>query len=51
LATRGLAWLSLEGEDGVEQPALSLTLWPGGRKRRLARAHPHGRWVRWLAES
>jgi hypothetical protein len=50
-AARGLAWLSYEGEDSVEQPSLSLTLWPGGRTRRLARAHPHGRWVEWLGQA
>ena len=49
-ATSGLAWLSFEGEDSVEQPWLTLTLWPGGQTRRLARAHPHGRWVEWLGE-
>jgi hypothetical protein len=43
----GLAWLSFESEDTAENPHLDLTLWPGGQKRRLARAHPHGRWVKW----
>jgi hypothetical protein len=45
--SRGLAWLTFEGEDSIDSPALSLTLWPGGATRRLAWAHPHGRWVDW----
>jgi hypothetical protein len=44
---RGLAWLTFESEDNPESPNLDLTLWPGGEKQRLARAHPHGRWVKW----
>jgi hypothetical protein len=43
----GLAWLSFESSDNTENPYLDLTLWPGGQKQRLARAHPHGRWVKW----
>ena len=46
----GLAWLSFESGTGTETPVLSLTLWPGGERRVLAEAHPHGRWVRWLAD-
>jgi hypothetical protein len=30
---------------------LTLTLWPGGERRALAEAHPHGLWVRWLHPS
>ena len=48
-ATAGapLAWLRLEA-DGVEAgPALSLTLWPGGETRVLARADFHCNRVRW----
>jgi hypothetical protein len=45
---RGLAWLSFESDDNTENPHLDLTLWPGGQKHRLARAHPHGRWVKWM---
>jgi hypothetical protein len=44
----GLAWLSFESESGTEDPSLILTLWPGGHRRALARAHPHGRWIDWL---
>ncbi|MBY8975168.1 DUF2332 family protein [Rhodobacteraceae bacterium NNCM2] len=50
-----LAWLSFEvgGEVGGEVageggPELSLTLWPGGERRILARADAHVRQVTWL---
>ncbi len=46
-ADTGLAWLSFESVDGTEKSELRLTLWPGGQQRTLARAHPHGRWVKW----
>jgi hypothetical protein len=45
-----LAWL--RAEDEPERPGqieVKLTVWPGGRERRLARGHPHGRSVEWLA--
>lgn len=34
-------------EDGSWTFELTLRMWPGGRRRRLATAHPHGAWVRW----
>jgi hypothetical protein len=44
----GLAHLAFE-MAAIDDPCLlTLTLWPGGEKRVLAEAHPHGRWVRWL---
>jgi hypothetical protein len=49
-AGAGLAHLAFESVDGTEKSALVLTLWPGGERRVLAEAHPHGRWVRWLAD-
>ena len=49
-AGAGLAHLAFESVDGTERSALTLTLWPGGGKRVLAEAHPHGRWVNWLAD-
>lgn len=49
-AGAGLAYLTFESVDGTERTALALTLWPGGGRRVLADAHPHGRWVRWLAD-
>ncbi len=42
-----LAWLRLEGDGGTPGAALSLTLWPGGETRMLARADFHGSWIRW----
>jgi len=44
-----LAWLRFELEPGEELPSLRLTLWPGGKDRRLASAHPHGAHIDWLA--
>jgi hypothetical protein len=53
-ADAGLAYLSFELKpgvvDGAEQAKLALTLWPGGERRVLAEAHPHGRCVRWLGD-
>ena len=49
-----LAWLRLEpsaGGPGGGQPELTLTLWPGGRERRLARAHTHGPPIEWLGDA
>lgn len=44
-----LAWLRMEPADNPETGAtLSLTLWPDGRTRRLARCDYHGRWIEWL---
>ena len=44
---RPLAWLRLELLGRDEPAALRLTMWPGGDDEVLARAHPHGTWVRW----
>jgi hypothetical protein len=43
-----LAWLRMEPDEGFDEFRVDLTTWPGGRERRLALAHPHGVWVRWL---
>jgi hypothetical protein len=43
-----LAWLAFEPPDADAQMLLTLTLWPGGQPRVLARAHPHGRWIEWI---
>jgi hypothetical protein len=50
-ATRAapLAWLAFEPPHNDARMLLTLTLWPGGERRVLAEAHPHGQWVRWLA--
>ncbi len=43
-----LAWLAMEPESHSSTDiALTLTVWPGGETRRLARCHLHGAWVRW----
>jgi hypothetical protein len=45
-----IAWLRMEPLDTRQPHAmLSLTLWPGGKTRHLARCDYHGRWIEWLA--
>jgi hypothetical protein len=45
-----LAWLRMEPLDTRDAHAmLSLTLWPGGTTRQLARCDYHGRWIEWIA--
>ena len=44
-----IGWLRFEPPRADARPELRLTLWPGGRDRRLAIAHPHGNAVTWLA--
>ncbi len=47
-----LAWLRFEFDGaGLQPPELTLTTWPGGVRRRLATAHPHGTSVDWLRTS
>jgi len=46
-AERPLAWLAYEQPGPDEEFELSLTYWPGGERRRLAMAHPHGKWIEW----
>ncbi|MEK6215668.1 MAG: DUF2332 family protein [Boseongicola sp.] len=41
-----LARLSMENADG-RAAAVTLTTWPGGKERLIARADFHGRWVDW----
>jgi hypothetical protein len=45
-----LAWLAYEPPDGGAICELTLTEWPGGARRRLARGHPHGLWAHWVAD-
>jgi len=41
-----LAWLSVEGDtDKPDGASVHLTLWPGGRKKKIARASYHGDWI------
>lgn len=44
---RPVAWLRLEADGRSPGAALTLTEWPGGTTRTLARADFHGRWVEW----
>ncbi len=45
---RPLAWLRLEA-DGMEPgAAFTLTTWPNGEERIIARADFHGRWIQWF---
>ncbi|MFT3957261.1 MAG: DUF2332 domain-containing protein [Piscinibacter sp.] len=46
-----LAWLRLEFFAKDAPAELRLTLWPEGVERTLARSHPHGEWVEWLAKA
>jgi hypothetical protein len=46
-ASAPLAWLALEFEAQGHAPELTLTQWPGGARRRLAKAHPHGAHADW----
>ena len=46
---RPLAWLSMEFHAKVRTAELRLTLWPGGETQLLARVHPHGAHIEWLA--
>jgi len=42
-----LAWLRMEADTQKASAAVTLTLWPGGQEREIARADFHGRWVDW----
>jgi hypothetical protein len=45
-----VAWLRMEPLDTRDPHAtLSLTLWPGGKTRHLAKCDYHGRWIEWAA--
>jgi hypothetical protein len=48
-AASPLAWLRFEPIDTPVDFELRCTVWPGGEEQRLARLHPHGAWVEWLA--
>ena len=42
-----LAWLRFEGDGDPKSGALTLSLWPTGETRVLARVDFHGRWIDW----
>ena len=48
-AASPLAWLRFEPADTALDFQLRCSLWPGGTDTLLARVHPHGAWVEWLA--
>lgn len=44
-----IAWLRMEPLSTSDPCAtLSLTMWPGGETRHLAKCDYHGRWIEWL---
>ena len=47
--TRPLGWLRMERDGTPASAALTLTLWPGGATRELARTDSHGAWTDWTA--
>jgi len=44
-----LAWVSMEIGDVKHMPALTVTMWPGGERKKLAEVHPHGAEINWLS--
>jgi hypothetical protein len=42
------AWLRLEPDGLPDGAAISLDLWPGGRRMVLGRGDFHGQWIRWM---
>lgn len=44
-ADRPLAWLRFEPDDRKPGGGVTLTLWPGGQEREIARCDFHGRWL------
>ena len=46
-----VAWLAFEMPDPQSRPLLTLTLWPGGQRETLARAHAHGHSANWSIEN
>lgn len=42
-----LAWLRFEADDVTPGAGLTLTLWPSGIEKQIARADFHGRWIEW----
>jgi hypothetical protein len=45
-----IARLRMEPLGPADHATLSLTMWPGGQTRRLARCDFHGRWIDWTGE-
>lgn len=49
-ASRPLCWISFEWTPPRTEVLLTLTSWPDGEKRVLAKCHPYGDWVEWTEE-
>lgn len=43
-----VAWVRMEPLDLTVGPSLLVTVWPGGKTRRLAACDAHGRWIDWF---
>jgi hypothetical protein len=41
------AWLRYEADPGMKQAELVVSLWPGGKPRKLASCDFHGKWAQW----
>jgi len=46
---RPLAWVRMEPDNTREGIEVHLRAWPGLPDTQLARSHPHGAWIEWLA--
>ena len=46
-----LAWLRFEPPQPNQAMELRCQQWPTGVDRLLARAHPHGAWIEWMADT
>lgn len=46
-----LAWLAFEQRTTDAPPEVTLRIWPSRERRTIARAHPHGAWIEWLAST
>jgi hypothetical protein len=48
-ADRPIAWVRMEPDDIRKGIEVYLRAWPGLDDTQLARVHPHGAWIEWLA--
>ncbi len=46
---RPLAWIRMEPDEARKGIESHVRAWPGLPDRQLARTHPHGAWIEWLA--
>ncbi len=46
---RPLAWIRMEPDEARKGIECHVRGWPGLPERQLARTHPHGAWIEWLA--